>query len=94
MLSRLLMIVPAVLFAGAVLADQATTQADQAALSEMEKLDTDQDQRISQEEAVANPVLVERWITVDVNKDGTLDTAEFVMFTELENVKAQNQSGQ
>jgi len=43
-------------------------------------LDTDNNGTLSQEEAKAIPGLSEQWETLDVNKDGQLDPAEFAKF--------------
>ena len=47
---------------------------------DMEALDADKDGNISQEEAQAHPVLVEKWTLIDANGDGQIDAAEFAQF--------------
>ena len=46
----------------------------------MEALDADGSGTISQEEAQADPMLVEKWGEIDVNQDGQVDSAEFAQF--------------
>lgn len=43
-------------------------------------LDTDNNGTLSREEAKAVPGLSEQWDTLDANKDGQLDPAEFAKF--------------
>jgi hypothetical protein len=44
------------------------------------KLDADGNGVLSQEEAAADPVLMENWATADINQDGQLEQAEFSAF--------------
>ncbi len=45
-----------------------------------EQLDTNDDQLISQEEAVSDPRLVQRWLELDRDESGSLDPAEFARY--------------
>ena len=55
---------------------------------EFEKLDTNHDGKISQEEAQANPELAKQFASLDKNNNGELDQAEFAQF------EAQQENGQ
>lgn len=48
--------------------------------ADMQTLDTNQDNQISQDEAQADPALVEKWAELDANQDGVLDQEEFAKF--------------
>jgi len=55
---------------------------------EFEKLDTNHDGKISQEEAQADPELAKKFASLDKNNNGELDQAEFAQF------EARPESGQ
>ncbi len=48
--------------------------------SDMQTLDTNQDNQISQDEAQADSTLMEQWADLDTNQDGVLDQEEFAQF--------------
>lgn len=48
--------------------------------AEYTKLDKDKDGTVSKKEASSNKELTKQWDTLDVNKDGKLDEAEFAQF--------------
>ncbi|EAR23399.1 EF-hand domain-containing protein [Nitrococcus mobilis] len=51
------------------------------------KLDADQDGRISQQEAAANPALAERFKRLDQNGNEQLDQGEFAQFETMQREK-------
>ena len=48
--------------------------------AEYTKMDKDKDGTLSKKEASSNKELTKQWDTLDVNKDGKLDEAEFAQF--------------
>lgn len=48
--------------------------------TEFTKLDKDSDGKVSKKEAKSNKDLTAKWNTLDTNKDGNLDQAEFARF--------------
>lgn len=48
--------------------------------AEYTKMDKDKDGTLSKKEASKNKELTKQWDTLDVNKDGKLDEAEFAQF--------------
>lgn len=56
--------------------------------SDMNRLDTNKDQRISKEEARSEPDLVGTWDVADVNADGSIDLAEFALFKAEKHIPA------
>lgn len=59
---------------------------------EYTKIDKDKDGTLSKKEAAANKELTKQWVTLDVNKDGKLDEAEFAQF-ESESMSMDNDDG-
>jgi hypothetical protein len=56
------------------------TSSGSGAGAEYSKLDKDKDGTVSKKEAASNKDLTKQWDTLDVNKDGKLDEAEFAQF--------------
>lgn len=73
----------AVLVSGAALAQGTpppSTTSGAGAGAEFTKLDKDKDGTVNKKEAASNKDLTKQWDTLDVNKDGKLDEAEFAQF--------------
>lgn len=74
-------------FAGSQTQSQ-SEEAKQQAAQQMQQLDTNKDNKLSKEEAQANPELVAAWDVVDVNKDGSVDETEYALFAEQKQLKS------
>lgn len=69
----------ATLACGATLADDKSMSGGTTG-AEYTKMDKDKDGTLSKKEASKNKDLTSQWDTLDVNKDGKLDEAEFAQF--------------
>ena len=56
--------------------------------SDLAKMDTNRDQKLSKDEAKQEPQLAGVWEVVDVNQDGSIDTAEFALFRTTAHIPA------
>ena len=81
-MKRALLMIPAVLIAGAALAAGQATHTDKGPMQHanhgngMSKLDTNKDGKLSKAEAAANPRLAAAFDKRDVNKDGYIDATD------------------
>lgn len=67
-------------FAASVGAADPMTSTSAAAGADMTTLDTDKDGQVSKKEASKNKDLTKKFSSLDANKDGKLDSAEFSLF--------------
>jgi hypothetical protein len=57
-----------------------SSEEGQRARQEMQQLDRDRDQRLSQQEAQSDPRLVAAWADIDVTRDGSVDATEYYLY--------------
>lgn len=76
-------VIAAAIFAGAAMQPvmaEGTASTSKQSEANFKELDTDQDGYISEDEAKGNTALIDRWIEVDENQDGSVDITEFSAF--------------
>lgn len=58
-----------------------STEQGQEAQRQMQSLDTNRDQKLDRSEAQTDSELMAAWTDVDINSDGSVDTAEYYLFS-------------